>query len=571
MASRNPRGFRYSREALTGMSRVSRRRVIGLAGASVGSAALLAACKTSAKPAGQAGGAPSAASTKPKYGGTVTARVQVDPFDYDPTTQGIKIPNFNGMNTAFETLLSFQYGPKVPYAQLTVQPGLATKWESPDPTTYTFHLRPGVKFANLPPVNGRELTSADIKWTYEYESRTGQFKGAKPAAQNAWMFEGVNSVQTPDATTVTVHFAKPFAPFVNYAASDYNPILPHEVHDQYGNFSDHPIGTGAYQLDIASSQKGSHWVWKKNPTYWDAGKPYIDEINWLVIADDATAAAAAEAKQLDMVTGPAAGLTLQAIQQVQKVRPDVVVNDHISVAPEHLYMMVGKPPLNDLRIRQAISYSIDRDEFVKVMTEGKGNWALAGAFPDTFSEEEIHKMLKYDPTQAKQLLSAAGYANGLDLEFLTFAGPQTQKQLQELFQAQLAKTGLNIKFDVVDKPTWIARKVKHDYTLAEATKMLAQDVDAYVYAIFYPGSVPNYGDVNDPQLTPLLDQQRAETDPAKRNQIIRQAVQRINVDEVWALALYYPSQPDVWAPRVQNYAPNFAYQGWPLVNSWLSS
>ena len=96
--------------------------------------------------------------------------------------------------------MGLERGPNIPYSQLKVEPELADKYESPDAQTWTFHLRPGVAFANLPPVNGRALTSEDVKWSFEYASRTGQFASKKlPQAQFDWYFEGLQSVQTPAA------------------------------------------------------------------------------------------------------------------------------------------------------------------------------------------------------------------------------------------------------------------------------------------------------------------------------------------------------------------------------------
>ena len=142
--------------------------------------------------------------------------------------------------------LALAYSPDI---QLT--PLLAEKWEiSPDAKTYTFTLRKGVKFQNLPPVNGRELTSADVKFSYEYSSRTGQFKESKlPPGKFVQYFEGLEKIETPDANTAVVTFSKPFAPFLSNAAEFTNPIMPKEIYDQDGNFTKKLVGTGPFQVD----------------------------------------------------------------------------------------------------------------------------------------------------------------------------------------------------------------------------------------------------------------------------------------------------------------------------------
>jgi peptide/nickel transport system substrate-binding protein len=222
--------------------------------------ALLAAC-------GQRGGSTissnkAPAANQPRAGGNVNVWQPVDPFDFDVTYLGKNTNNVEGIQHAYSQLIRFKFGPGIKYNELTLEPALADKWETPDDQTYTFHLRPGVKFANLPPVNGRELTPADVKWSYEYESRTGDIAAKKlQPAQNAWMFSGIQSIQTPDAQTVVVKFDQPYTPFLNYIAHPWNPIMPHEIYDKDGHFKDHIVGTGAWQLDTAASQKGTRWFW----------------------------------------------------------------------------------------------------------------------------------------------------------------------------------------------------------------------------------------------------------------------------------------------------------------------
>ena len=555
-------------------ARHNRRRVLVLTAASTGAAAFLAACGSSKKASSNTGAPVLANQGQPRLGGTVTVTQPIDPFDWDVTYLGKNLGNIQGITHACSTLIGFKSGPNVKFTDLVLEPRLAERWETPDGQTFSFHLRKGVKFANLPPVNGREFTSADVKWSYEYEARAGQFKNTKlAAAQNAWMFEGIQQIETPDPYTAVVRFEKPFVPFLNYIGYNWNPLLAHEIYDQDGNFKNRIVGTDAWQLDTAASQKGSRWVWTKSSTYWDTSKPYINQIIWLVIPDDATARAAFQSKQLDVLTGGGINLTPTDMQQLKREKPDAIIDEYIQPNPVHFYMMVSKPPLNDLRVRQAISYGIDRNEFVQSITSGKGDWALAGADPSTFTTQEIHQMLKTDPSRSKQLLSAAGYANGLDLEFIYPGNAFGNIFLQEmqLFQAQMKRVGINLVLKNVDKADWLSLKKKHAYTTTFTNKALAPDVDSYLYAVFYPGSEPNYGDVNDSQLTLLLDKQRQEPDLAKRKEIVRQAVKRINVDQVWALALFSPVAYDVWQPRLKNYATNFGTQGWPLEQSWLAS
>jgi len=551
--------------------RLTRRRAIGLAAGTAGTAALLAACGQRAGAPANTNQAPAAA--QPKAGGNINVWQPVDPFDFDVTYLGKNTNNREGVQLAYSTLTRFKAGPGIDFNTLTIEPALADKWETPDDHTYTLHLRPGVSFANVAPVNGRSLTSADVKWSYEYESRTGQFADKKLApAQNAWNFSGMNSVQTPDAQTVVVKFDQPYTPFQNYVAYPWNPIMPHEIYDADGHFKNRLAGTGPFQLDVSASQKGSRWVWRKNPTYWEQGYPLLNSVTWLVIADEAEGRAAFQTKQLDIYPGAGTQIDVQTLDLLKQQRPDATVDTYIDPEPVHLYIQTKTKPLDDLRVRQAISLSLDRNEWIQTFTSGKGGLAMAGAWVDSFSQDEMKQMLKTDLAQAKQLLTAAGYPNGLDLEILTpgQAYGDVYVQQAQLLQAQLKKGGFNPHITAIAKADYLARKQKQTFQLVFTGKALAPDVDSYL-TVFEPGAVENYGGVDDPTLTNLIHQQRQEKDPAQRKDLVRQAAKRINVDQVWALALMYPVHGELWQSRVQGYAPNFGrYEWWALEHSWLS-
>jgi peptide/nickel transport system substrate-binding protein len=287
------------------------------------------------------------------------------------------------------------------------------------------------------------------------------------------------------------------------------------------------------------------------------------------VKDDASAQAAFQTKQLDLLDTDLDQTTMDVLTRAM---PSAIKYQTVDPAPMHLYMSV-KPgsPLADIRLRQAIGLTIDRDAFLKTLFNGQGAWGLAGAFPDTYSQAEIKAMLKHDPQQAKQLVAAAGYPNGVDLQFNYPGNAYGQIYItqMQLLQSQLKQVGINLQLNSLDKATESTLKKQHNFTITDTTKSLAGDVDSYLYAVFYPGSRENYTEVNDPGLTPLLVQQRQETDPTKRRDIVREAVKRINVDQVWALAVYRGVIWNIWQPRLQNYAPHFALT-LTLDNAWLS-
>ncbi len=500
---------------------------------------------------------PAGAEDQPRYGGTITIGIGQDPWDFDLSIIGRSAGNSDSIFLSYESVIGVKTGPEVDYHEVVLEPLLAERWEvSPDARIFTFHLRKGVKFADLPPVDGRQLTSADVKWSHEYWTRTGPFKDkGLRAGQFAFYLAGLDRVEAPDPGTVVVHFKEPFAPFLNYAAAYQNPILPHEIYDLDGNFSSRIVGTGPWQYDEAASQKGTRWVWKKNPDYWQPGRPYIEEVRRIILPDPATFGPAFKTKQIDLITQ-----SLQQGEQLKKEVPSAVFHQYFGGGGTgNVYMNTGVSPLNDVRIRRAILLSLDRDELIRVLENGVGRWALAGMFEGFFTQEEIRNILRYDPQEARRLVGEAGYPNGVDVEWMYPAtGTATDYvPLSTLVQAQLKKGGINLVQNPVEFTDWLTRTRvggQGNYQMTPRGQAVKEDVDAYAYGSFHSGSPRNYGRVKDPELDRLLDAQRREPDPAKRKEIVRQVGLRI-AEFAWGLRTHASASYQIWHPYLKNYAP----------------
>ncbi len=508
-------------------------------------------------------------SVEPKYGGTISVEELTEPTNFDFSLAGISRGNQQAIALAYNSLLTFKTGPEVEFSDLVLQPEIAGRWEvTPDARRYTFHLREGVKFANMPPVNGREVTSADIKWNYEYHSRTGQFKEKHPGpGQFAWMFEGVERIEAPDPATVVVHFEKPFAPFLSYAGSFTTPIQPKEIYERDGHFKDDVVGTGPFQLDRAASQRGTRWVFKRNPNFFRAGLPYLNEVRWLLLPDITTTMAAFQTKQLDIISQT---LSQQEAETIKRQSPEAQLYTYNNLGARNLYMNQRRPPFNDERVRKAIGFALDRDEIIKTFSGGRGQWAVPGLFPGILTQEEIKAMLRYDPEEAKRLLAQAGHGAGLDLEFFYPGNAFGEVHVQEsqLIQAQFKKVGINLTFKSFDLPEYLSRTRRDTYDITLRGTGPEPDVDAYLYAAFHPDSQRNYQGVNDPKLTELLEAQRREPDPAKRREIWRQAG-RYLTEHALGLVTYNAASFEFQQGYVRNYRVNGGRRVWPLAATWL--
>lgn len=543
---------------------VSRRRVLSLGAA--GLAAGLAACGNRTSKTGSRTSQSSGAAT-PKQGGALRLRTVKDFFDFDSSGAGKSSPNASATTLAYETLLGFKRDPSLAFTDMQAVPRLAQSWETPDAQTFTFHLQPGVKWANLAPVNGRPLTAADVKWTFEYASRTGAFAGNKklPSPGFGILLDGMKGVQAPDDHTVVVQFDQPYAPFINYAFDRGLQIVPHEIYDADGNLSNRMVGTGPFQIDQAASQHGSNWVFKKNPDYWQSGKPYLNEIDYLVIADDPSAYAAFQAGQLDILEGL---VDTKAAQVVQKGSPAAGMQQFAFPSAHGVFMNAAHPPFNDPRMRKAVALSLDHDEFDKTFGAGKGQWPATGGLPGWLTDDEVHKLLPYDPTQAKQLLAAAGYPNGLPMDYLDKT-PQYEAE-NVLLQAQLKKVGITMNIMATDAAGASTALHTGKFTLYPTANGIEGDIDYLLYENYYSKSTSDYTGTADTQLDSMILGQRRETDPTKRLALLKD-ITRYMTSSSFQLDLYYPVEFTFWAAKVKGYVDHWQQDDYNVSNVWLQT
>ncbi len=513
--------------------------------------------------------APQGTDVPPKAGGVLNSREPIYFTNLDPTA-ALRAEVAQVTTRAFDALLRFKWGPDVGYDDLIIGPHLAERWEaSADARTFTFHLRKGVKFADLPPVNGRELTAEDVKWSFEYIARLGPFKDLRLPTVNqlAALVEGLERVETPDRYTAVVHFKEPFVPFLTYAATPQMAMMPREVFDEDGNFNQRPIGTGPWQWDAAGSQAGTRMVYKKNPSYWQTGKPYLDEVRTLVIPDDGSYKAAFQTRQIDIYRNA----EFRDGEELQAKVPDAKFVKWLGWNSLRIWYNVNVPPLNDVKFRRALNLAVDREEFVRTFTGGQGAWSMGGTVPGIFTQEEIKKLVPYNPDEARRLLREGGYTAPVELEYLysTGYGEELLSESQ-LLQAQLKKVGIELKIVTIERLDAANRRRNGNYVMSAISTGAAvlPEADTYVHSYFHPRSAANFYHVNDPTLTAFTEAQRRETDPAKRRELWRQQAKYI-VDNGYALWIYHAPNFDLWHPYVKNYHPNTGIRNHAMPDTWL--
>src|SRR5438105_60364 len=233
-----------------------------------------------------------AASPKPpKRGGVLTRASAWDPPVIDPRlTQSVGLFQFAGLTS--NRLLRYAFADEATgYTDLSLKGDLAESWQgSPDQRVWTFKLRRGVKWQNVPPLNGRELVAADIKYCFEAYAKEGV---------QAFTFQEIEGMETPDKYTVRIHLKTPNVFFPQNVAEPISVLFSREVLEEDGDLKKRMIGTGPYTLK--EHTRKVRVVLARNPDYFDKGRPYIDEYAILSTPDAATRLAAFRTGQTDII------------------------------------------------------------------------------------------------------------------------------------------------------------------------------------------------------------------------------------------------------------------------------
>jgi len=253
------------------VSSISRRDLLKLGGAAVAAGSGLPLLDPK----------PATAQT-PKRGGTFRLRIHVAPVHFDPQ-QTVAFPTMQAMSFTHSRLVKVKAGSSVKPGTQPLEADLAESWTQPNDTTYIFKLRRGARWHAKPPVNGREVTAVDVKYSYE--------RFLLPANPNRGLLEQVDKIEAVDRHTVKFTLKEPFAWFLDSLASPSTWIIAKEAVDQYGDLKrpESCVGTGPWMLERYEPNVRCTWV--RNPNYFIPGLPYVDNVEVSIETDPATALA----------------------------------------------------------------------------------------------------------------------------------------------------------------------------------------------------------------------------------------------------------------------------------------
>ncbi|HEY4164445.1 MAG TPA: ABC transporter substrate-binding protein, partial [Dongiaceae bacterium] len=400
-------------------------------------------------------------------------------------------------------------------------PGLATSYEfSPDGMTFTLKLRQGTKFSD-----GSSITVDDVKWSLDR---------ARDPNNGTWNFtlESIDSIETKGDDTVILHLKHP-APALTAALAVFNSgIMPKKLFeasagateaDKAKAFAEHPISSGPFVLD--SWQRGTQMVLKRNPNYWQMGEdgkplPYLDELDFQIIPDDAT-------RILKLQAGEVDGAEFIPYSRVGEMKNDPNLNMELFPSTKVTYLALNiRPklkdgsdnPLSDERVRQALNYAVDKEAMIKIVTFGVGKPQQSYMSSSTPLAHAGGPVYPYNLEKAKALLKEAGKSDGFALDAQGLAGSADEIAQLSTLQQMWAPLGVKLSIEQQDNATQVAHFDGADFQIQTGywTDDIADPSEITSYFAYYPTTESQHSSYNDPTIQKLYVDGQKEIDKEKR-------------------------------------------------------
>jgi peptide/nickel transport system substrate-binding protein len=427
--------------------------------------------------------------------------------------------------------------------QMTVAPDLAESWQIPDPLTYIFHLRPGVRFQN-----GQPLTSADVKYTLE-SIISGKVKTPKRGS-----FTIVREIDTPDPLTVVFHLRQPYASFLGDLMRPAIGIVPRPgTPGGAFNPAEHPIGTGPFRF--VREVPGEEVVLERNPDYF--GKPpNIERVVFRIVPDATTRALELRKGSADIAD--LNSLPPDTVEALAK-DPAIRVTDQPGTIIQYVAINCEDPILRHRRVRQALAYATDRAQIIRYLLRGQARIADDLLPPSNWAYDPNIPRYDFDPARANQLLDEAGFPRGPDgIRFhltLKTSTDETSRLIAAVLQQQWSQVGIALDLHSLEFGTFYA-DITHGAFQLYVLRWIGANTDPDIfYYVFDSKQIPpagaNRGRYINPELDRLLEEARVEPDQAKRKQLYAQVQQIIARDQPY-LNLWYLDNVAVHRARITN-------------------
>ncbi len=522
--------------------RYTRREMLrfGVVGAGViGAAPLLGSAGSSATTASLA-----ARRISPKRGGTLNFGRDTGPTQLDPANS-IVAGDVYTLDKIFEPLY------------ITSPSGVLTPWlatghtMSTDGKTWTFALRPGVKFSD-----GKPLTSEDVVFSIH--------RAATDAAGPLSFLDFAIKSITAGSGTVTFELSQPWAPFLSDISVFANSILPKDLGGQSESaFFANPIGTGPFVLK--SFQKGAGVSLGRNDHYWQAGKPYLDGVNFSYIPDDNQRVEQLRGGEVDVIPVPPAETASL------KADTSLSLKEFGSWAVDLLFFNEKLPQYKDRHVRRAIAHAINIPQLAKITTFGTAEPGHS-FFPPSLQYCASVPTLGYSVAAAKAELKQSAHPHGFSTSILVPSGNTQYIDAATVIQSDLEPLNIKVTIQELDNAAYTAAFEAFNYEtmINFATNDISDPDEMASFQVDYEdsGSHSFWTDYNDPKAIALVRAAETTFDSAKRAKLYEQ-IQAIVAQDAPYIALDYPPNIYAWQQNLHGFAvnPGGAYR---LEGVWLS-
>jgi peptide/nickel transport system substrate-binding protein len=452
-------------------------------------------------------------------GGTLVAAISAEPDQLDPHVTSAYV-SFQVLENVFDTLVQ-------PDENLEMVPALAESWDiSEDGLTYTFHLRQGVLWSD-----GTPLTADDVVYSY-----------GRWATNNGWRFAEGTEVTAPDANTVVFSLPAPAPNLLSNLGAYKGLAIVQKANVESGDITTAPIGTGPFK--VASWTSGDSIELVRNDDYWGT-PPSLDGVTYRFIPDATVALTnlqAGEAQWTDNLPPQQVNSLMDSTDIVVKAVPS---NDYYYFALNEKHT-----PFDDVRVRQAFAYAIDREAIVQAALFGNGT-VNETAIPATSGWYYDYAPYTRDLDKAKALLADAGVSD-LSVDLIVVSSDDQAVTDAQVVAANLADVGVTINIRQLDVSTWLAEQAAGNFDMYLWSWVGNLDPSDFYYAQHHTGGNFNAQGYSNPEVDSLLDQAAAETDHDARKALYDQAAKLI-VDDASYVYLYNPAIVQGYSPKLQGY------------------
>lgn len=483
------------------------------------------------------------AQNEPIYGGIIRFGAEADPEDFDPhryqggSARDIKSLIYNSLVTLDAN------GEVIPY--------LAESWEWVSPTILEFKLHEGVTFHD-----GSPMTSDDVKFSYE------RIMAPETAAfLNSVFVQSIAAIETPDAQTVRLVLTEPNASIlVQLALPDSAAIVSRAAVEGGLDLTRQPMGTGPFRF--VEHEPGAYIVLERNPDYFIEGKPYADGVRISILRDEQSRANALMTGEVDVINFVSNAMAFRI-----ESRSDLELVCSLSTITAIIFN-TSHAPFDDVRVRQAISYAVDRQAVLDAAYLGRGRQITGGVILEPWASPELDGTYTRDLEKARELLAEAGYPNGFSATLMASAIHSHHYLTAEIVQQNLQDIGISVKLDLVEWATTVSRQAEGDYEFRiQGTSYRIPDPDGL--ALMFPSDSAYWAEpigYEDEVLDDLIQRSRSELDTQQRQELVTATEARLLETVPWSFLAYGEScSAAVDTTRVNG----FLAGPWPgLANNW---